>query len=123
MVKLGVMAKKVESGKKSYEIQAQKIEETRAILPDDSTVTRQVELFKALSDPARIKIVKALADRDICVCELMQIMEMSQAIVSHHLKVLKYADIISDTRCGRLMVYSLVDRRVLKVLEITSTSD
>lgn len=108
------------TGKKSYKITTKKVEESRASLPDEHIVTSQVEFFKALSDPARIKIVNALADRDICVCELMTIMDMPQTAVSHHLKVLKYAGIIADKRWGRWMIYSLVDRRALKAIELTS---
>jgi len=114
------MAKKVKAGKKTYEIVIEDIEESRVNLPDEGTVAGQVEFFKALADPARIKIVKALADRDICVCELMSIMDLPQTVVSHHLKVLKYAGIISDRRWSRWMIYSLVDKRALTALEITS---
>lgn len=116
------MAKKAESGNTGYKIQAEKIEESRASLPDESTVMGQVELFKALSDPARIKIVRTLADREICVCELMSIMGMPQTVVSHHLKVLKYAGIIADRRCGRWIIYSLVNRRALKVIEASASA-
>ena len=114
------MAKTVKAGKKTYEILTEDVEESKANLPSDSAVTDQAEFFKALSDPARIKIIKALADRDICVCELMSIMDMPQTVVSHHLKVLKYAGIIADRRWSRWMIYSLVDKRALKAIELTA---
>ena len=116
------MPKKVEAGKKTYEIKIENIEKSKANLPDENTIMDQAEFFKALADPARIKIIKALADRDICVCELMNIMDMPQTVVSHHLKVLKYAGIIEDRRWSRWMIYSLVDKRALKAVELTTTA-
>jgi len=112
------MVKKVEAGKKTYEIDPEGIKESKVSLPDDGIAAGQAEFFKALSDPARIKIIRILAERDICVCELMSIMDLPQTVVSHHLKVLKYAGIIEDKRWSRWMIYSLVDRRAAKAIEL-----
>jgi len=86
-------------------------------IPRDDDAKRQAEFFKAISDPARIKIIYALADGELCVCELMLVMGMQQTVVSHHLKVLKYAGIISDRKAGKWVNYSLTDRRALDALK------
>ena len=86
-------------------------------MPSDEETRRQADYFKAISDPARVKIINALANGDLCVCELMLIMGMQQTVVSHHLKILKYAGIISDRKSGKWVNYSLVDRRVLDLLK------
>ncbi|MGE5403267.1 MAG: ArsR/SmtB family transcription factor [Candidatus Doudnabacteria bacterium] len=87
-------------------------------IPPDDSVKKQVECFKALSDPARLKIVYALSGGDLCVCELMDLLQMHQTTVSHHLKVLKYAQIITDHKSGKWVNYSLANKKVLDALKI-----
>ena len=89
----------------------------KAHLPQAVEIKKQSEFLKAISDPARIKIIYALKEGELCVCELMEIMEMSQTVVSHHLKILKYAGITTDRRSGKWINYSLTDTRALTVLD------
>ncbi len=86
-------------------------------IPSDEIVKKQAEYCKALSDPARVRIIYALADEEMCVCEIMEILQMQQTTVSHHLKVLKYAQIITDRKSGKWVNYSLVDKKVLEALK------
>lgn len=92
-------------------------------LPSDESIRRQSEILKALSDPVRAKIVYGLKDGDMCVCELMRGLGMSQTMVSHHLKILKYAGIISDKKIGKWVYYSLVDKKAHDVLKLLETED
>jgi len=55
-------------------------------------------LFKALGEPTRLRIVRLLAEQELCVCELEEIMEMSQPRISQHLKVLKHAGLVNERR-------------------------
>ncbi len=64
-----------------------------------------VDIFKALSDPTRLRIVLLLRRRDLCVCELMSILRMEQSRVSHHMRVLRDAGIAEDVREGRWIIY------------------
>ncbi len=66
-------------------------------------------LFKALSDPARVLILTRLAraDSEICVCEFVEQLDINQSTVSHHLKILKDADLITSERRGTWVYYSL----------------
>ncbi len=91
-------------------------------LPSEESVRRQSEILKALSDPVRAKIVYELEGGDMCVCELMRDLGVSQTMVSHHLKILKYAGIISDKKAGKWVYYSLVDRKALDALKLLETS-
>lgn len=63
--------------------------------------------LKALADARRLKIVELLGRRSICVCELEGLLGLTQPAVSHHLRVLKEAGIITDTRRGKWVYYSL----------------
>lgn len=88
-----------------------------AKIPSDAEAKKQAEFLKAVSDPARIKIIYALRDGELCVCEIMQLLKMPQTMVSHHCKILKVAGIVSDKKSGKWVHYSLADGRVLGMLE------
>lgn len=64
-------------------------------------------IFKALGEPTRLKIVKLLATRELCVCDLEEIMQFSQPRISQHLKVLKQAGLVNERREGQRSICSL----------------
>lgn len=68
-----------------------------------------VNIFKALGDPTRLRIVLLLRQRELCVCELMSVLEMEQSRVSHHMRILRQAGIVEDVRDGRWIIYRLPD--------------
>lgn len=68
-----------------------------------------VKIFKALSDPTRLRVVLLLLKRDLCVCELMFILGMEQSRISHHMRVLREADVAEDVRDGRWIIYRVPD--------------
>ncbi|MDH4196169.1 MAG: metalloregulator ArsR/SmtB family transcription factor [Candidatus Aminicenantes bacterium] len=70
-------------------------------------VKNPVQIFKALSDPSRLRIVRLLLRREICVCEIMFILGMEQTRVSHHMRVLREADLAEDVRDGRWIIYRI----------------
>ncbi len=74
------------------------------------------ELLKALSAPARLAIVAELAERPRFVHELVDRLEMSQPLVSHHLRVLRAARLVGVERRGREAVYSLADQHVSHIV-------
>ncbi len=68
-----------------------------------------IKVFKALADPTRLRIVCLLRQRELCVCELMFILEMEQSRVSHHMRVLREAALAEDVREGRWIIYRVPD--------------
>ena len=64
-------------------------------------------VFKALGEPTRLRILKLLAVKDLCVCDLEEIMQASQPRISQHLKVLKHANLVNERRDGQRRVCSL----------------
>lgn len=64
-----------------------------------------VKVFKALSDPTRLRILLLLLQRELCVCEITFILEMEQSRISHQLRVLRNADIVEDIRDGKWIIY------------------
>jgi ArsR family transcriptional regulator len=68
-----------------------------------------VRLFKALSDETRLRILCLLLDGELCVCEIMAVLQLPQSTVSRHLAYLKNSGWVDDRRCGVWMYYSIVD--------------
>lgn len=77
-----------------------------------------IRVFKALSEPTRLRIFMLILDKDLCVCELTYILEMSQSRISHQLRLLRDADLVEDIRDGRWIIYRIPDgvRATLKPL-------
>lgn len=70
-----------------------------------------IRVMKALSDPNRLKIVKVLGRKELCVCELTALLGLAQSTVSKHLKILEDAGLVSSTREGAWVNYCLADGR------------
>ena len=76
-------------------------------MPEGAGLKEVVRIFKALADPNRLRIMLLLLRRELCVCELMFILEMEQSRVSHHMRVLRDAGIAEDVREGRWIIYRI----------------
>jgi len=70
---------------------------------------RTVELFKALADETRLRILSLLSSGELCVCEITKVLDIGQPKASRHLAVLRQADLVSDRREGMWMYYSLAE--------------
>jgi len=68
-----------------------------------------IKVMKALSDPNRVRIVKILQDRTLCVCEMQALLSLPQPTVSKHLKVLEDAGLVSNSKDGLWVNYSIAD--------------
>lgn len=69
-----------------------------------------VKVFKALSDPTRLRILMLLLQRELCVCELVFTLKMEQSRISHQLRVLRDADLVEDIRDGKWTNYRIPDK-------------
>lgn len=67
--------------------------------------------FKALADVTRMRIVNLLFKRSLCVCEIMDILRMTQSRISRHLGILKQAGFIEEERKGKWVIYTIIDER------------
>lgn len=79
-------------------------------------------IFQALSDPTRLRIMKLLEAGELCVCELMQVLDMSQPRISRHLGILKNAGMVSDRRQGKWVFYSFRGQGVEEEVKAVLTS-
>lgn len=86
-------------------------EQIRATVPDSATVQAAAAAARGLADPTRLSLAVALSVGDeLCVCDMAWIIGLSQGLVSHHLRQLKNAALVSSRRQGKLVMYRLTDR-------------
>ena len=78
----------------------------------EDEVTYVADLFQVLANPTRLRIVEALLDRELCVCDLAAVVSASQSAVSHHLRQLRQLRIVSYARRGRMAYYQLDDDHI-----------
>jgi ArsR family transcriptional regulator len=69
-----------------------------------------VKVFKALSDPTRLRILMLLLQRELCVCEIVFTLKMEQSRISHQLRILRDADLVEDMREGKWTNYRIPDK-------------
>ena len=77
----------------------------------------EVEIYKALADPTRLKILEFIKDGEKCICEIIPHTGKSQPNVSQHLKVMKYAGIINERKDGTRIMIKPSDKDIYKVID------
>lgn len=83
----------------------------------ENTIERVSRLFSALADPTRLKILHALTvTKELCVCDLAVLAELSVSAVSHQLRLLRDRDLVHARRDGRMVYYSLADGHVATLM-------
>lgn len=80
-----------------------------------AVVNSLAETFKALGDPTRIRIIHFLSARELCVCDLAALLEISQSAVSHQLRLLRNLRIVKFRREGKIVYYSLDDFHIVNL--------
>ena len=94
----------------------EKIALVRGQLVSDEMAERLAETFKVLSDPTRVKVVAALLQGELCVCEISEIIGMSQSAVSHQLRKLKDLRLVKRRKHSKMVYYSLDDDHILGLI-------
>ncbi|MCI9575118.1 MAG: winged helix-turn-helix transcriptional regulator [Clostridiales bacterium] len=85
-------------------------------MPEEEVLYDLAELFKVFGDSTRIKILYVLFQSEMCVCDIAQLLNMSQSAISHQLRVLKQAQLVKYRREGKTVFYSLADSHVTTIL-------
>lgn len=86
-------------------------------LPGERGAENTVRLLKGFADATRLRILCLLRDREVCVHDLVEALDMSQSAVSHQLRVLRDARLVGHRREGRHVYYRLADDHVREMLE------
>jgi DNA-binding transcriptional ArsR family regulator len=94
------------------------VQAARQTLVDDLSAARLAESFQALADPTRLRIVSALLDQELCVCDLAVVLNMSQSAISHQLHLLRYLNIVRYRKEGRVVYYTLDDEHIRNLFQL-----
>ncbi|WP_331775595.1 ArsR/SmtB family transcription factor [Sulfurospirillum sp. 1612] len=92
------------------------IPDIKKILPDDEELKNMTHIFKALNDPMRVKILFALLKYEICVGELVNLLEIPQSHVSHQLRILRKYDIVTYQKDKKMSFYRIKNDAIKALL-------
>lgn len=96
-----------------------KIQQLQSIIQEDE-ILGMVDIFKALSDPTRMKIAFMLDQaHELCVCDVAAVLGSSMATTSHHLRTLKNMHITTSRKDGKNVIYSLKDDHIRTLIQMT----
>ena len=99
------------------EIHEDKIKQVSEHMPDEDELYDLAELFKIFGDSTRIRILYVLFESEVCVCDLAEMLHMNQSAISHQLKILKQAKLVTGRREGKSVIYSLADEHVRTIID------
>lgn len=94
------------------------VEQARKNMPDENPIYEVAELFKVFGDSTRARIICALTVSELCVCDLSNLLQMSQSAISHQLRILKQARMVKNRRAGKVVYYSLADDHIKSLFEL-----
>lgn len=93
------------------------VEKVKESLPKEEILYDLAEFFKVFGDSTRIKIICALFESEMCVCDLSALLNVSQSAISHQLRTLKAARLVKYRRDGKVIYYSLDDEHIKHVFD------
>ncbi|GBE19473.1 MAG TPA: ArsR family transcriptional regulator [Candidatus Pacearchaeota archaeon] len=93
------------------------VQEVKFRMPDDKIILKTADCFKILGDPTRARILYALSQKELCVCDLSALLGMTQSAISHQLRLLRNTNIVKFRKEGKIVYYSLLDRHIIKLIE------
>lgn len=92
------------------------VEKVREHMPVETELQGLADFFKVFGDSTRIKLLYALWQSEMCVCDLAQTLHMTQSAISHQLRVLKQMKLVKNRRDGRTVFYSLADSHIKTIM-------
>ena len=95
-----------------------KLEAVRQQMPPEERLYDLAELYKLFGDSTRIKILYALLEAEMCVCDIAQLLDISQPAISHQLRMLRQTKLVKARRSGKAVYYSLADDHVRGILSM-----
>jgi len=96
-----------------YAVELKKLGETTVTSED---AEKKSKVFKALADKTRLRILGLLRVREMCVCEVMVALDLTQPTASHHLGILENVGLVKDRKEGKWVFYSLAEPRLVETM-------
>ena len=99
-----------------HHVHPEVLEHVKTDLPKEEELYDLAELFKVFGDSTRIRILYALFESELCVCDIAELLNMSQSAISHQLRVLKQARLVRNRREGKTVYYFLAGDHVRTII-------
>lgn len=99
-------------------VDADRVAVVAAAMPPPGDVVELADVFGLLADPGRLRVLVALAEGEMCVCDLAAVAGASESAVSHHLRLLRAHRVVHVRRSGRMAYYRLADAHVRMLLDV-----
>ena len=99
-----------------FQVHDEVVQAVRGHMPDEGELCDLAELFKVFGDSTRIRILCVLSESELCVCDIAQLLGMTQSAISHQLRILKQFRLIKNRREGKSVFYSLADAHVHRMI-------
>ena len=99
-----------------YQVHEDVVKAVKDKMPEDGALYDLAELFKVFGDSTRIRILYVLFESEMCVCDIAQLLSMTQSAISHQLRILKQAKLVKSRREGKSVFYSLADSHVYSII-------
>lgn len=98
-------------------IHQETVDQVRQRMPQEEKLYDLAELFKVFGDTTRVKILCALFEAEMCVCDISALLGMTQSAISHQLRVLKQARLVKFRKEGKVVYYSLDDEHIKNIFD------
>ena len=92
------------------------VSDVREKMPEDEVTMDLADTFKVFSDFTRLKILLALLNHEMCVCDISALLGMTKSAVSHQLRILKQSNLVKNRRDGKVVYYSIADEHVETII-------
>jgi len=102
-------------------VHTEDVAHARVLLATDDTYKDLAELFGALADPTRAKIVHTLMRQELCTCDLSAVVGITESGVSQHLRVLRALRLVKSRRAGKFVYYSIDDAHIALLVQVGLT--
>lgn len=94
------------------------VKEVKSNMLDEAILLSVSDNFKIFGDLTRLKILQALYQRELCVCDLSAVLEANQSTISHQLRILRGNNLVKFRKEGKMAYYSLADDHVVKIIQM-----
>jgi len=99
---------------------AQELRQLAQQTADKKAIQEKTRFFKALADETRLRILKLLETREMCVCEIMVALDLTQPTASHHLGLLEKVGLVTNEKRGKWVFYHITDQKLLDNMHKTN---
>jgi DNA-binding transcriptional ArsR family regulator len=100
-----------------FHLDPRKVSALRKAMLGIPSVAALAETFKVLGDATRVRILDALSRSELCVCDIAQLLGLSESAVSHQLRLLRGMRLVRARRDGRMVFYTLDDQHIVRLFE------